>query len=195
MAGPRAGAAGHYGQYEALLEQFEESGAVEPLRAMFRLLDLDGDGKVSKDELLAFYRTRERESDAAKATRAFMKLGDTNQDGYLQEDEFVSLFTQATSLEVNASDESLSPVDLECRKHLEDYERTRDDRYLQRCFDVLDVNKDGVISKTELKGSYLCKSTSSGEDAARFLMQLGDTNQDGVLSLEEFVQLIKQSLH
>ena len=194
MARPKAGAGGHYDQYESLLEQYEETGSVEHLHGMFRLLDLDGDGLVSKEELLIFYRTRERENEASKAARAFMKLGDTNHDGLLEENEFIALFTQASNLDIDESGGALSATDEECKRHLDAYERTRDDRHLHSCFQTLDINKDGVISKSELKSSYLCRGASS-EDAARFLMQLGDANSDGVLSIDEFVQLIKQSFH
>jgi len=177
-----------YEQYEALLEDFETTGTVEPLYRMFQLLDLDGDGRISKAELLAFYRSREQEREAAKATRSFFKLGDTNQDGFLDQQEFLALFTRSSE-----ESEALSQTDAECKRLLDTYEETRDDRLLESCFRMLDLNGDGVVSKAELKKSYLCRGAGKDE-AARILMQLGDANQDGVLSLEEFVQLIKQSL-
>lgn len=177
-----------YGEYEALLEEFESTGTVEPLYRMFQLLDLDGDGRISKAELLAFYRSREQEREAAKATRSFFKLGDTNQDGYLDVQEFLALFTSSSE-----EQEPLSQIDAECKQLLDTYEDSRDDQLLERCFRLLDLNGDGVVSKAELKKSYLCRGTGR-EEAVRILMQLGDANQDGVLSLEEFVKLIKQSL-
>lgn len=180
-----------YEEYEALLEEFESTGNIEPLRRMFQLLDLDGDRRVSKQELLAFYRTREHEREAIQATRSFFKLGDTNQDGVLDEEEFLALFTRASD---PAEDEqALSPSEKECKRLLDLYEETRDDELLHQCFRLLDLNGDGVVSKRELRKSYLCRG-ESGEEAARVLMQLGDTNQDGVLSVEEFEKLIKQSL-
>jgi Ca2+-binding EF-hand superfamily protein len=188
----KTGTSGYYDQYEALLDEFEETGAADALHRMFRLLDLDGDGRVSKEELLAFYRTREQEREATKATRSFFKLGDTNQDGFLDETEFLSLFTRTSNIDLD--EKALSPADIECKRLLDTYEESRDDQLLHRCFQLLDLNHDGVVSKSELKASYLCRGRSM-DDAARIIMQLGDTNQDGVLSVEEFVQLIKQSLH
>jgi len=188
----KAGASEYYEQYEALLEEFEETGAVDALRRMFHLLDLDGDGRVSKEELLTFYRSREQEREATKATRSFFKLGDTNQDGFLDESEFVSLLTRTSN--TDGEEKALSQTDMECKRLLDTYEETRDDQLLHRCFQLLDLNHDGVVSKSELKASYLCRGRSA-EEAARIIMQLGDSNQDGVLSVEEFAQLIKQSLH
>lgn len=188
----KAGASDYYEQYEALLEEFEETGTVEVLQRMFRLLDLDGDGRVSKEELLTFYRSREQEREAAKATRSFFKLGDTNQDGFLDETEFVALFTRTSNIDLD--EKALSQADMECKRLLDTYEETRNDQLLHRCFQLLDLNHDGVVSKSELKTSYLCRGRAA-DDAARIIMQLGDSNQDGVLSIDEFVQLIKQSLH
>lgn len=181
-----------YAEYEALLEEFESTGKIEPLRRMFQILDLDGDRRVSKQELLAFYRTREQEREAMQVTRSFFKLGDTNQDGVLDEEEFLALFTSTSN---PAEDEQalLSPTEKECKRLLDLYEETRDDELLRQCFRLLDLNGDGVVSKGELRKSYLCRG-KSGEEAVRVLMQLGDTNQDGVLSAEEFERLIKQSL-
>ena len=191
MSGESLERSRRYAEYEALLEEFESTGNIEPLRRMFQILDLDGDRRVSKQELLAFYRTREQEREAMQATRSFFKLGDTNQDGVLDEEEFLALFTRASD---SAEDEQvLSPTEKECKRLLDLYEETRDDELLRQCFQLLDLNGDGVVSKKELKKSYLCRG-ASGEEAVRVLMQLGDTNQDGVLSVEEFEKLIKQSL-
>lgn len=191
MSGGRAETRGHYEQYDALLEEYEASGVEQPLRQMFRMLDLDGDGRISKEELLIFYRTREQDREATKAARSFFKLGDINHDGFLDENEFVSLFTRASNLDID--ERALTDTERECKNLIDSYEQTRNDELLQRCFALLDLNHDGVVSKSELKKSYLCRGTSANE-AARILMQLGDTNQDGVLSMDEFVQLIKQSL-
>lgn len=178
----------HYEQVEALLHTFGSTGAMEPLYRMFQLLDLDGDGRISKDELLAFYRSCAKEGEAAEATRSFFKLGDTNQDGYLDAQEFLALFLHSPE-----QDKALSHTDAECKRLLAAYNDSRDDQWLESCFRLLDSNGDGVVSKAELAKSYLCKSTER-EEVARVMMQLGDVNQDGVLSLQEFMRLIKQSL-
>lgn len=74
---------------------------------------------------------------------------------------------------------------------LERYQSTNDVSHLEACFQMIDKDKNGVISLKELKQSFLLNGVKDRDVAAGMLMQAGDLNQDGVLSLPEFVALAK----
>jgi Ca2+-binding EF-hand superfamily protein len=70
------------------------------------------------------------------------------------------------------------------------YSESSDVKHLQACFQLIDRDRDGVISLEELQQSCLCRGAKDREVAARVLMQAGDLDQNGVLSLAEFVGLV-----
>ena len=55
-------------------------------------------------------------------------------------------------------------------------------------FSELDVNKDGVLSKDEIRPWVLTDNREEAEEEADILLKEADENEDGVLSEEEIVE-------
>ena len=79
---------------------------------LFRAMDIDGNGQLSKSEVVeAFERAKKNANEA----RMFFRLMDKNQDGYIQRQEFdnfwIMLRTESTEEDVLAKlDEFLEKV-------------------------------------------------------------------------------------
>ncbi|XP_017272560.1 calcium-binding mitochondrial carrier protein SCaMC-3 isoform X1 [Kryptolebias marmoratus] len=56
-------------------------------------------------------------------------------------------------------------------------------------FDQLDLNKDGHIDRLELRVGLAARGLSRG--SLERIVEAGDTNQDGVLDFEEFIQYLR----
>lgn len=178
--------------YQNHLQKYLESRDLAQLKAAFQLLDQDGDGLVSPQDFLAFPVPGQSPEEAqAKVDRIF-RIGDLNQDGFLDEKEFATIVQEITSLEL-VEDDPMSPEDEHFEELLALYDSSNDIKHLEACFQLIDTNGDGVISLEELKRSYLCRGAKDTQMAAKVLMQSGDLNQDGVLSVAEFVALVAEA--
>lgn len=182
-----------FAAYDSHFSLYKMTGDVEHLRAMFHLLDLDGDNRASKSEILQYYSCHEPANRAQEMTRTVFALADTNKDGSLDEGEFVSWCQQLATFElgeIDTSQRATAQEMAEIDRALTRFQDTQDNKYLENIFRLVDQNHDGVISSAELRASALCKAFKSPDFAATFLMKLGDTNDDGVLNLPEFIELM-----
>jgi Ca2+-binding EF-hand superfamily protein len=59
--------------------------------AAFKRLDVDKDGKLSRDEFAKFGHGKKKDPDRTKLDKGFKRL-DTNNDGFLSQEEFKKLF-------------------------------------------------------------------------------------------------------
>lgn len=172
---------------------YKMTGDEEHLHAMFRLLDLDDDRRVSKAEITQYYSNSESENRAKLITKAVFALADTNGDGTLDESEFVCWCKQFATFEfseIDTSQRATATEVAELERILTRYQATHDPKHLEAMFHLIDLNHDGCVSRSELRSSVLCQCFQSPDFASSFLMELGDTNDDGVLNAKEFVELM-----
>jgi Ca2+-binding EF-hand superfamily protein len=178
--------------YDGHLARYMETQDETELKAAFKLLDQAGNGLVSPEDYLPFSTSDKGPEEAKASVAKLFRAADLNQDGYLDEKEFVTLIQRMTDVEVVEGD-PMSPEDMHFEKLLDLYDESKDSKHLEACFQLIDTNGDGVISLAELKQSYLCRGAKDTEVAARMVMSAGDLNQDGVLSLAEFVALVGEA--
>ncbi|CAD5174576.1 unnamed protein product [Musa acuminata subsp. malaccensis] len=133
---------------------------VTDLDSVFHSFDKDGDGKISAAELTACMRNIGEELSLEDA-EAFVELADRDGDGLLDLEDFVKL------VEVEGEEE-----------------RDRDLRAAFKMYE--DEGDDGCITPGSLKRMLSRLGTSRGIDECRTMICRFDLNGDGVLSFDEF---------
>jgi len=136
---------------------------IDQVKELFRRLDLDNDGSVSKSEML---ESSVRFS--PEEVEAIFALGDVNDDGVIDLVEFIGvMYPSASTVAGRLRAKYLNINDV------------------KKAFAKIDTNGDGNISREEM---LACGSFNSQEVEALFT--LGDSNKDGEIDLEEFVGVL-----
>jgi len=146
--------------YRALNEKPLDMRVTPSLLATFAQLDFDRDGYVTRADL------EKGVGMTPKHQERLFKAADANQDGKVSLSEYVAAFTAEVEL-------YLTPME---------------EHKLRKQFNVLDLNGDGYISKSELRKAAKLINL----DNPKFLktMEKADLDGDGQVSFEEFVALM-----
>jgi len=136
---------------------------INSVKKAFAKIDLDGDGKVTKEEVAKTDLFNNQEIDA------LFLLGDSNNDGEIDLEEFIGV---------------LYPVVAQAlAKMTKDVQSVDDARFL---FKQLDHDGDGLLSQEELRKSG-CKFSAKEIEA---LFAVGDVNGDGEIDINEFINVM-----
>merc|ERR1719495_2107394 len=136
---------------------------INDVKKAFAKIDLNGDGKVSKEEVASTDLFNSQEIDA------LFTLGDANNDGEIDLEEFVGVLYPVVAGALAKMTKDIRNVD--------------DARYL---FKSLDFDGDGLLSQEELRKSG-CKFSAKEIEA---LFAIGDVNGDGELDINEFINVM-----
>ena len=137
---------------------------------LFKDIDLNKNGKLSKEELTSAYVKYSglSESQAAKKANAVFLNIDTDFNGFIESEEFIracinpNMFTKPS--------------------------------YLQSAFKYFDLDGDGNISVNEVEAKFYQTSKNKNENTKALLKKMFDQidiNGDGFISFEEFSSMIK----
>ncbi|TGZ65106.1 hypothetical protein CRM22_006019 [Opisthorchis felineus] len=144
------------------------------LLKLFSIVDMDGDNRVSYDELnFGFKRFGFTEKECSK----FMRKFDKDRDGYLTLGEYRAAF----GIPEDLPEESQWKVT-----------KTMSKGALLALFERLDVNKDGKITQEELHKGML--ELGATEDDVESLMSFLDMDDDGLISRNEYHVALCMSL-
>jgi Ca2+-binding EF-hand superfamily protein len=135
---------------------------VQEAQQLFRVLDKDGDGMISQEEMRNC-----GQKFSAKEIDAIFALGDSNNDGEIDVSEFVAVMCPSASTVVARISKGF--------KTLAD---------VKSAFKKLDRNNDGLISKQEMAAAGL------NEQEVNAIFTLGDSNNDGEIDLQEFITVM-----
>ncbi|NP_001265972.2 Hop-interacting protein THI080 [Solanum lycopersicum] len=137
---------------------------IEVIREMFALMDSDGDGKITYDELKT--GLRKVGSQLAEAEmKLLMDVADVDGNGVLDYGEFVAVII-----------------------HLQ---RMENDEHFRRAFMFFDKDGSGYIELDELREALADESGACDTDVVNEIMREVDTDKDGQISFEEFVGMMK----
>ena len=134
---------------------------VRSLRQVFQTIDKDGDGKLSREELLEEYS--KTSADPSEDVDRIMKAVDTDNNGFIDYSEFIKATLDRRQL--------LSAANL------------------QRAFKAFDRDESGSISAQELKAMLQGSAVIEEQVWAQIIEEI-DQNGDGEIDLEEFQTLL-----
>eukprot|EP00246_Nothoceros_aenigmaticus_P014887 TRINITY_DN5910_c0_g1_i1.p2 TRINITY_DN5910_c0_g1~~TRINITY_DN5910_c0_g1_i1.p2 ORF type:complete len:252 (-),score=60.22 TRINITY_DN5910_c0_g1_i1:1382-2137(-) len=151
----------------------DEEESQELLR-VFRTVDVDNDGSISRVELANFIKKLECSNLTEKQIDAILQTYDENGSGSLEYDEFLKLY------------ESL----------IEEDDVAHDEELLRDVFNVFDANKDGLISPEELHLIVHNLNLGKGKKVFDFsqMIKAVDIDGDGFVDIKEFARLMKRDL-
>ena len=133
---------------------------------MFLSFDKNGDGRLTKDELLKGMSRVTNESSIIDSLDDLMKTIDTDNNGYIEFEEFLRASI--------------------------DKEKLLTEKNLKIAFDIFDKDKSGRISASELK-TLLGESNVHTKDIVwKNMIKEIDLNGDGQISFEEFKTLMNK---
>jgi Ca2+-binding EF-hand superfamily protein len=146
-------------------------------KQVFKLIDTNGDGKISTSELSKLLsRLGYKNRIAAKEAEGMVNVLDSNGDGFVDLEEFMVVMDDKEGKFGCASDKE-------------------QDEYLMDAFLVFDTDKNGLISAKELKRVLInlgFDHCSMGE--CKLMIKKVDKNGDGFVDYEEFRSMMKSGL-
>ncbi|XP_050221469.1 calcium-dependent protein kinase 10-like [Mercurialis annua] len=137
---------------------------VEVIRDMFALMDTDHDGKVSYDELKAGLRKVGSQLGEPEI-KMLMEVADVDGNGVLDYGEFVAVTIHLQKME--------------------------NDEHFRRAFMFFDKDGNGYIDLEELRDALSDEYGETDDDVLHDILREVDTDQDGSISYEEFVVMMK----
>lgn len=146
-----------------IISCFDLKEEKDELLKTFKALDLDNDGQLSKDELMAGYTKTMGEDDAKREVERIMDTVDVNQTGNIDFTEFL-----------------LATVD---------HKKLCDKDKLGKVFKIIDTDASGSISRREIKEFFSMGDTKDDKFAMELIEEI-DKNNDGEIDEVEFYQMM-----
>lgn len=141
-------------------------------RQVFKLIDTNGDGNISTNELAEVLSCLGYDKyTATKEAENMIKVLDFNGDGFVNMDEFMFVMKE---------------------DHYGKGKELDHDEYLMDAFHVFDIDKNGLISPKELRSVLLnlgCENCSLKD--CKLMIKGVDKNGDGFVDFEEFRTMMK----
>ncbi|KAK8585890.1 hypothetical protein V6N13_050860 [Hibiscus sabdariffa] len=139
----------------------EKAGSASAFRSAFEVLDRDGDGKISREDLKRFFEAalyfpNGTSDDDDEMIEAMISLADSNNDGFVEYDEFER---------VSGLSESKQAALSSCFEVLGD------------AFKVMDKDGDGRLSYEDLKKHMKWAGLSAEDEDIKAMIGFGDENE------------------
>eukprot|EP00586_Coscinodiscus_wailesii_P014627 CAMPEP_0172494508 /NCGR_PEP_ID=MMETSP1066-20121228/50001_1 /TAXON_ID=671091 /ORGANISM="Coscinodiscus wailesii, Strain CCMP2513" /LENGTH=146 /DNA_ID=CAMNT_0013265535 /DNA_START=110 /DNA_END=550 /DNA_ORIENTATION=+ len=132
------------------------------LKEAFSMFDTNGDGTIEAKELRMVMKQLGHNL-SNKEVMEMIGSVDDNSDGSIDFDEFVQLMGS----------------------------RSDPDQELREAFDVFDTDKNGSISRSELKGLMVKLGQNLSDAELDAMMTMVDSDGDGEISFEEFKEMME----
>lgn len=146
-----------------IVTQLVNKEEIQKLTQVFQSIDLNCDGKLSREELLAEYSKMKSIEEAEAAVNKIMQEVDINCSGYIDYSEFLMASLKRETL--------LSKENLET------------------AFKAFDPDGSGSINISDLK-QVLGQGVDSGDVIWKGIINKVDKNNDGIIDLKEFTEMM-----
>lgn len=150
--------------YTFIASQLTTKEERQQLMETFKALDTNGDGTLSREEILEGYKQLMDEEEAEAEVNRIMQMVDLDKSGAIDYTEFIT-----------------ATLD---KKKMMSKER------LEQAFAIFDKDGNGTISHDELREILGGQLSNLDEKVWRDIIHEVDTNGDGVISLEEFTAMM-----
>lgn len=147
-----------------IITQLMSNKEIKEARDIFRELDSNADGKLSREELINGYKKFIPVASAEALVDKIMKEVDSDKSGFIDYNEFLKATIDIQSI---ASPE-----------------------YLQSAFNLFDKDRSGKISVEELK--TVLQGGEDDDHIFEDILKQVDKNGDGEIDLEEFSAILKK---
>ena len=137
------------------------------IRDVFRNLDRNGDGRLSKEELVLAYAQHNTEEQTQEIVENVMRKVDVDKNGYIDYSEFLAASINFQTLTSKAN--------------------------LEQAFRLFDKDGSGMISIQEIK-EILGVDQQVSDTAWREIMREVDANSDGEIDLKEFISMMLRTI-
>lgn len=151
--------------YVSALSSKDEQG---DLLRTFQTLDVNGDGQLTREELIIGYKKLMPELDAEKEVDRILDIVDSNHSGVIDYSEFVTACISRSQLLTKEK--------------------------LESAFKLFDKDSSGSISIEEFKEVLTGGGNLVSEEVWKQLVSEVDPNGDGQISLEEFKEMMLKLL-
>lgn len=146
-----------------ITSQILTSKDIKPIREVFSVIDSDNDGKISKENLLEYFKFNQLPNADEEAERVFSKI-DVEKKGYIEYSQYL--------------------------KASFDSEFILSHKNLSLAFNMLDINKRGSISTDELIGAITEENDDDDVEGWRSIVQEASKVRDGTISLNQFLTIL-----
>ncbi len=153
-----------------LVHNFPQMKDVVNACKLFSQIDVDGDGKINKEELLKGLKTKIKSSTLEKDVDAIYANLDMDNNGYIEYEEFVRAAVSK--------------------------ERFINENVIRYAFRYFDKDGSGEITFDEIEEVFKASVTdkTNVHEAMKKIISEVDTNGDGVISYNEFSDIMKKML-
>lgn len=145
-------------------------GTTDEVRLIFNKYDMNGDGKISCDELRQALSTLGPTAATPEEARCMLSEIDRDGDGFIDLDEFVEFFTRGPS--GGSEDEQ---------------------QEIKEVFDIYDLDKNGRISERELHVVMKKLGEKCSLSDCRRMISSVDRDGDGEVDFDEFKAMMTRS--
>ncbi|KAI6202506.1 hypothetical protein M3Y96_00956300 [Aphelenchoides besseyi] len=131
----------------------------------FDLLDLDNDGELSRAEVAALLRTIKVEPNRVELNFIFSEI-DSKNTGKIRKSDFLQYMKTPSIYQISV-------------------------RELEQRFREYDQDRDGQIDIDALSEILSNTAGISDQNIVRHVFQITDTNNDGLINFEQFLELMR----
>ena len=146
-----------------ITSQIASYSELKEVSKMFNHLDKDGNGKITREELIQEYSKNLNFSQTCTTVDKIIKEIDQDGDGCIDYTEFL----------------------ISCRKELKHLMTGN----LKKAFQLFDIDGNGIITVDEIK-TVLGNGEGGNDDIWKEMLMEADINRDGVIDLNEFIKFM-----